>query len=230
MNPDRILVALLFVLVPCVVLEWNAGPPPAFADILARVRHECDPANPGADYTHAQSTQPTERKREAILADARKIGARLLPGVRRELARERDDEVRGMLIIIIAAAVGDEAAIKQAAQEMEWSDYPAVRICAAKMLRRLRERRTVEWFLAALQDEHFVVNGGCGTLREKFYPVRIIAQLALQELVATGSLSEAEVQRISQGLQGGTYEGERRRQRELEAQVIEALKRKQRER
>ena len=223
MNPDRIIVALLFVFVPCLVLQWNAGPPPAFAGILARVRHECDPENPDADYSGTLRTMPTERKREAILADARKIGARLLPGVRREMARERDYEVRGMLTVM-AAALGDEAAIVQAGREMAWSGYPAVRICAAKTLRRLKDPRTAEWFLAALQDDHFVVNG------EKFYPVRNLARMALQELVATGSLSDAEVERIYRDLQGGTYEGERRRRLELEAQVIEALKRKQSER
>ena len=223
MNPDRILVALLFVLVPCGVLEWKQGPPPAFAGILARLRHECDPANPEADYSWNLRSMPTERKREVILADARKIGAKLLPELRRELAREKDAEVQGMLTVM-AADLGDEAAMEQAGREMAWSGYPAVRICAARTLRRLKDRRTVEWFLAALQDDHFVVNG------EKYYPVRVLAQLALQELVATGSLSNAEVQRISQDLQGGTYEAERRRRLELEAQAIEALKRKQRER
>jgi hypothetical protein len=219
MNPDRLLVALLFVLLPCLVLEWNEGPTPAFADILARVRHECDPTNPEADYSWNLRTMPTERKREAILADARKIGARLLPEVRGELAREKDAEVQGMLTVM-AAALGDEAAIEQAGREMAWSGYPAVRICAARTLRRLKDRRTVEWFLAALQDDHFVVNGGCGTLREKFCPVRVLAELALQEVVATGALSKAEVLRIEYGLQGGRYESElRRKLEELELEV-----------
>ena len=211
MNPDRLLVALLFVLVPCGVLEWNEGPTPALAGILSRVRHECDPTNPDADYSGTLRTMPTERKREAILADVREIGARLLPGVRRELAREKDSEVQGMLTVM-AAALGDEAAIVQAGREMAWSGYPAVRICAARTLRRLRDRRTAEWFLVALEDDHFVVNG------EKFYPVRNLARLALQELAVEGSVSDAEFQRIDHGLKGDvSYEFALERRRRLEA-------------
>ena len=219
MNPDRLLVALLFVLVPCVVLEWNEGPSSAFAGILARLRHECDPANPDADYSWFQRSMPTERKREAILSDSREIGVKLLPELRRELARERDSEMRGMLWVM-AADLGDEAAMVQTTQELEWSWFPAVRMSAVRTLRRLRDRRSIECLLRALQDEHFVVNGGCGTLREKFYPVRIFARLALQELVATGALSRAEVLRIEYGLQGGRNGSElRRKLEELELEL-----------
>jgi hypothetical protein len=34
----------------------------------------------------------------------------------------------------------------------------------------------------ALKDDHFVVNGGCGLLREKFFPVRSLAETALRDL------------------------------------------------
>ena len=125
---------------------------------------------------------PTERKREAIIQDCRNIGAALLPDVRRQMARELDDEMRGMLIVI-AAALGDATAIELAGRQMAWSDFPAVRISAAKTLRRLQDRRTIEWFLAAMDDDHFVINGGCGIQREKFYPVRCIVQMALRELI-----------------------------------------------
>ncbi len=183
MSHDRFIIALLFVLLPCVVLNWNERPVSAFAGILVRLRHECDPANPEADYQWSQRSMPTERKREAIIEDCRRIGPNLLPDVRRQMTQELDDEMRGMLIVI-AAALGDEASIESAVRQMTWSDFPAVRISAAKTLRRLQDRRTFEWFLDALDDGHFVVNGGCGTLREKFYPVRTIARLALRELIA----------------------------------------------
>jgi hypothetical protein len=222
MNSDRILVALLFVLVLCVVLEWNEEPSPAFAGILARLRHECDPANPESDYSWFQRSMPTERKRAVILADARTIGAKLLPELRRELTLERDAEVRGMLWVM-AADLGDEAAMVQAGQELEWSWFPAVRIAAARTLRRLRDRRAIGCLLQALQDEHFVVNGGCGTLREKYYPVRVLAELALQEVMTTVTLSKAEVQRIREGLWGRKYEPEVRRK--LESLMLEAERR-----
>lgn len=224
MCPDRLTLALLFVLVPCLVLNWREEPPSGFAGILARLRHECDPMNPDADYTWAQSTRPTERKREAIIAECRGTGRRLLPEVRRALAQERDDELRGMLRII-AAALGDEEALELAYHEMVWSEHPAVRISAARTLRRLKDRRSIEWFLMALRDDHFVVNGACGTLREKFYPVRSLAQIALQEAMAGGALSRAEVVRIREGIDGKpSYEIELERRRELEALVQEAIR------
>jgi HEAT repeat protein len=224
MSHDRLMVALLFVFVPCLVLEWSDGPSPAFAAILARLRHECDPANPEADYYWTQSSMPTERKREAIIEDCRRIGARLLPEVRREMAREMDYEVRGMLIVI-AAALGDDAAIEQASRQMAWSEYPAVRISAARTLRRLRDRRTIDWFLTVLQDDHFVVNGACGTLREKFYPVRNIAQMALQEVMAERYPDDDEMRRMSRSINGGPlYEDALERERYIEALMLKAGK------
>lgn len=183
MSHDRFIIALLFVLVPSLVLNWSERSCPAFAGILTRLRHECDPANPDADYSWSQRSMPTERKREAIIQDCRSIGAALLPDVRRQMTQELDDELRGMLIVI-AVALGDADSVKKAGQEMAWSDFPAVRISAARTLRRLQDPRTIEWFLDAMDDDHFVVNGGGGTLREKFYPVRCIARLALREVAS----------------------------------------------
>jgi hypothetical protein len=183
MSNDRLLIATLLVLVPCLVLNWRNQVRPVFGDILARLQHECDPANPEADYSWSQRSMPTERKREAIIDDCRKIGAVLLPQVHQQIAHERDDEVRGMLIVI-AAALGDGDSVEKAGREMSLSDFPAVRISAARTLRRLQDARAFEWFLDALDDDHFVVNGGCGNLREHFYPVRGIAHAALREMAA----------------------------------------------
>ncbi len=202
MSHDRFIVILLFVLVPCLVLNWSERPSSAFAGILVRLRHECDPANPEADYSWSQRSMPTERKREAIIADCRQLGAGLLPEVRKQIDRETDDEMRGMLIVI-AAAFGAADFIEPAARQMAWSDFPAVRISAARTLRRLKDRRTVDWFMTALQDDHFVVNGGCGTLREKFYPVRTIAQIALREVMRDSYPGEAALRRQSRVINGG---------------------------
>lgn len=225
MSHDRFIVALLFVLVPCVVLNWNERPVPAFAGILARLQHECDPSNPEADYYWSQRTMPTERKRAAIIQDCRRIGAALLPDVRRQIACEMDDEMRGMLIVI-AAALGDADSVKKAGQEMAWSDFPAVRISAAKTLRRLQDSRTFEWFLAAIDDGHFVVNSGCGTLREQFYPVRYIAQMALRELIVR--YPDDRVVKTWGSLLDGmqpfeTFEDLRRRRWETKMRELEAM-------
>lgn len=183
MRHDCLIIAALFVLVPCLVLNWSVRSDSVFDGILARVRHECDPANPEADFQWSQRSMPTEKKREAIIEDCRKLGAVVLPDVRKQLEREDDYEVHGMLVVI-AAALGDKGALDKAARLMVWSDFPAVRISAARTLSRLRDRRTYDWFVSALDDEHFVVNGGCGSLREKFYPVRAIAQITLREMNA----------------------------------------------
>lgn len=216
MSHDRLITALLFVLVPCLVLEWNETPSPEFGDMLARLRHECDPANPEANYFWSQSSMPTEKKREAIIEDCRKIGEKLLPDVRRQMDRETDAEVWGMLSVI-AAALGDEASIELAGREMAWSDFPAVRISAVKTLRRLRDRRSIDWFFNALQDEYFVVDGACGTLREKFYPVRTLARLALKEVMAGRYPGDEEMGRMSRIINGGPlFESEMDRERYLE--------------
>ena len=34
-----------------------------------------------------------------------------------------------------------------------------------------------------MDDDYFVINGGCCTVREKFYPVRSIVHLVLRELI-----------------------------------------------
>lgn len=225
MRNDRLIVVLLFALVPLLALNWRDAPVSAFQGILTRLRHECDPANPEADYQWSQNTMPTERKREAIIQECRKIGAELLPELRRQMAREQDDEMRGMLIVI-AAALGDVDSVKKAGQEMNWSDFPAVRISAAKTLRRLQDRQTIEWFFAALDDGHFVVNGGCGNLREKFYPVRCIAQMALRELITRYSddrLAKTWGGMLDKMQPFETFEDLQRRMMETKRRELEAM-------
>lgn len=185
MKHEHLLLPIFVVAVMWLTLGWRGtAPAPALTEwpqILADLRHECDPANPEADYTWTQSTMPTERKREAILQRCRRLGARLLPEVRAALAAEQSDEMRGMLTVI-AAALGDADSRLAAAKAMTWSYDPALKISAAQTLRRLKDRELIPWFRMALKDDHFVVNGGCGLQREKFFPVRSLAETALREL------------------------------------------------
>ena len=136
---------------------------------------------------------PTERKREAIIQRCRGLGVKLLPMVRGALECEQDDEARGMLTVI-AAALGDATACVPAAKEMVWSEFPALKISAARTLRRLHDPRMVPWFRIALKDGHFLVNGGCGGYRELFFPVRTLAQVALREMNVE-PLDEVEIRR-----------------------------------
>ena len=78
------------------------------------------------------------------------------------------------MLVVIAAALGDGDSIKHAGRLLAWSDFPALRICAAKTLRRLQDARGFEWFLDALDDDHFVLNGACGSLRERFIRCAIL--------------------------------------------------------
>lgn len=189
MKHEHLLLPVFIVAVAWLSLDWRRAVPavvPTSAEwrqVLAEVRHECNPANPEADYSWAQVTLPTERKREAIVQRCLRLGAGLLPEVRAAMAAEKSDEVRGMLTVI-AAALGDADARLSAAKEMTWSGYPALKISAAQTLRRLKDRELIPWFRLALRDDHFVVNGGCGIEREKFYPVRSLAESALRGLGA----------------------------------------------
>lgn len=180
MSKHHLITATLLVLVTSLALRWRETPVRQWdwQPILEAVRHECDPENPGADYSFTQSAMPTERKRAALLQRCLDLGPGLLPWVKDSLRREPDEEVRGMLTVF-AAALGDADSIKPAARAMNGHDFPALKITAAKALLPIRDPRLIAWFRLAMNDWHFVVNGDCGLQREQFYPVRAIAAKAL---------------------------------------------------
>jgi hypothetical protein len=106
------------------------------------------------------------------------------PEVARRLEQPRNDEFVEMLIVL-AAGLGDCSMITPAAKLMAYSEYPAVRLSAARELRMLRDPQTLEWFeYAALHDDRCVRNDGCGRTVELFYPVRTEAELALRDFMA----------------------------------------------
>jgi hypothetical protein len=198
MNRDAFITAVLTMVVAMGVLAWRETPQSGagvWEQVLADLRFECDPASPGTDYTWAQSSLPTERRREQIIERCRNEGADLLRKVKARIALGEEDAEMHAMLIVIAAALGDAESCMLAARAMVYSDYPAVRISAAKTLRRLRDPRTVTWFRSALYDDHFVVNGACGTLREQFFPVRALAHLALLEMVGEAETVEQIVER-----------------------------------
>lgn len=181
MSKDHLLTAAVIVLITSFTLHWRKSPirQDAWQPILEAVRHECDPTNFDADYSFAQKTLPTERKRAALLQRCLDLGPGLLPWIKDALQHETDEEVRGMLTVF-AAALGDTASIEPAARAMNGHDFPALKITAAKALLPIRDPRLIEWFRIAMDDWHFVVNGDCGLQREQFYPVRAIASKALR--------------------------------------------------
>lgn len=195
MSKDHLLTAAVLVLITSFTLHWRKSPirQDAWQPILEAVRHECDPANFDADYSFAQKTLPTERKRAALLQRSLDLGPGLLPRIKDDLQREPDEEVRGMLTVF-AAALGDKDSIEPAARIMTGPDFPALKITAAKALLPIRDPRLIEWFRLAMDDWHFVVNGDCGLQRERFYPVRAIAARALTERHLTAE-TDAQLRR-----------------------------------
>ena len=195
MSKDHLLTAAVIVLITSFTLYWRKSPirQDAWQPILEAVRHECDPANIDADYSFAQKTLPTERKRAALLQRCLDLGPGLLPWIKDSIPRENDEEVRGMLTVF-AAALGDADSIQPTARAMNGHDFPALKITAAKALLPIRDPRLIVWFRLAMNDWHFVVNGDCGLQREQFYPVRAIAARALTERHLTAE-TDAQLRR-----------------------------------
>ena len=92
----------------------------------------------------------------------------------------------GQMRVLAALHRKNEKSVLDVCRLMVWSGYPAVRVCAARLLRDLRLPVCEEWFTLALQDERVVMNNACGLdVDGKLYPVRLIAELALRELNPT---------------------------------------------
>lgn len=188
----RRLLAAFAVLSAAGLAAWlgSHGPVPRAADhfeiwaLLASLERECDPDSPNNDYEWSSNAPPTERRRMELLAGLKELGAPALAEVRDRRQAERDDEY-GQMLAVAAAALGDESVVVEASKLMAWSDFPAVRICAAQVVRGLKDERAVEWFQVALHDQRSVRNDACATWRERFYPVRVTAELALRELGRT---------------------------------------------
>lgn len=155
--------------------------------ILQALEKECAPDSPFNDYVWSTNAPPTERHRRQMLET--------LHGLKRAALEEVQERIRsdtsptdnqrefGQMLVILAAAMGDDSQIIPSSMLMAYSEYPAVRLCAARELRKLRDCRCVEWFeFAARNDDRFVKGDGCGGTREVYYPVRTVAELALRDL------------------------------------------------
>lgn len=175
-----LLLVSLAVVVACILKDQVVENPGAQA-LMAALQKECDPDTLGSDYAFSTSAMPTETRRLALLEKSRAMGSEWLPTLKRYLVQGQDSEFTQM-VRLAALAMGDQEQLLPVCRLLAWSDYPAVRICAARELRRLHDPRTAEWFEAALDDDRFVVNCACGDDLERFYPVRTVAMRALKEL------------------------------------------------
>ncbi|MFZ4768191.1 MAG: hypothetical protein ACOYMN_24850 [Roseimicrobium sp.] len=150
--------------------------------LLTQLEKECAPDSPMNDYQWSSNAPPTERHRREMLEIFHTQADVTLTEVHARMEKPRNDEF-GEMLVIIAAALGDESMMLKAAHLMAYSEHPAVRLCAARELRKLRDSRTIEWFeYTAQHDDRRVRNDACGGSEEFFYPVRSVSELALKEL------------------------------------------------
>lgn len=170
------------------MLRFQAGPqahPHAEKTlaVLERLKAECNPRSITNEYVFSMTAQPTEAARGGLLNELVLLRNEepVLKVIRQRLARRDTTEYSEMLQVLMLG-LGDRESLRSVGELMVLSEYPAVRICAARVLRRLHDVESGEYFIDALGDARFVRNDACGMHPGKYFPVRTIAALALHEM------------------------------------------------
>lgn len=175
---------LLIVAGVALIARWQVpvqrGPASLVETLLNRLEVECDLTSVGNDYQF-YPVPPTEARRRQLIEQFSAAGTAALPLVRARMEKTRNLEYQEMLVLA-AAALGDEPSLTKASDLLVWSPSPAVRMSAVRLLRQLRDSRTADWLRVALQDERFVLNSDCGAPPERYYPIRAVAEIALLEM------------------------------------------------
>lgn len=160
--------------------------------LLQKLERECDSDSPDNDYDWSITAQRTERTRADLLQQLNAIGPLTLDQVQ----RQRQDALNGeysQMLTLAAMTLGDDASLMETAKNMVYSSHPAVRLCAARELRKLKDRRTEEWFYLALKDERSVRNDACSNRQPyRYYPVRVVAELALRDMGISAVIANDE--------------------------------------
>lgn len=146
--------------------------------ILQILEAECDVPNQTTDGEWLSYASSTENARLRCIAQLTQVGmpaeALIL-----EAAEGAKPEYSEMLTLSLAAIGNSEAASSTAALMLK-SKMPAVRVCAAFILRRLKDKRFIEHLKKALNDPFKRKDGSCVTIGDGMvYPVRLIATGAL---------------------------------------------------
>lgn len=161
----------------------NESAHPEVLQWLKALEVECDPATIGNDYEWSQSTQPTERRRMELLNKLRAHPRETAAAISRLALNPAVNDERAQMLTLARLDAKELPSVQRVCRLMVWSGYPAVRICAARLLRELKNPACEEWFTLALQDERVVMNNACGLDADgRIYPVRLIAELALRDL------------------------------------------------
>ncbi|MEZ0389729.1 MAG: hypothetical protein ACAI34_21800 [Verrucomicrobium sp.] len=167
---------------------------PQTTQLLAQLKAVCLADTTLNDYFATNSAQPTEHLRDEILNALTNADEPALPEILCQIAEVAANTAAPTasaeyieMLHLAALRLGEASAARHVADLMIYSDFPAVRIAAARLLRRIHGQAhlaftTRDYFVRALRDPRFVSNDGCGTLPDKYYPVRTIAALALKEM------------------------------------------------
>ena len=156
---------------------------PGVEQWLKALEVECDPATIGNDYEWSQSTQPTERRRMDLLKKLHASPRETADAISHLALNPAVNDERAQMLSLARLDPRNLPSVLRVCKLMVWSGYPAERICAARLLRELKNPACEEWFTLALQDERVVMNNACGLDADgRIYPVRLIAELALRDL------------------------------------------------
>jgi hypothetical protein len=173
------LVAWLVLATTCAMAEGPSAEKVRSA--LLRLRDECDVPGQSNHSLWTMYVSRTEKARLGAITELKSLGAHALPLVR-DASKHATNEYQEMLTVALAAMREDDAILATATLMLD-SRRPAVRVCAAMVLRGLEDERTIEQFKKALLDPYHRQDGGC--IRDgdgHIYPVRLIASDALAEL------------------------------------------------
>jgi len=161
--------------------------------LLASLIKECDLYSDNNNYEFSNGPQPTEWARLEIIKQLKALGASALSvTIKLRDSRASYDEAKEMLILV-SAALGYRGALAEASELVADSNYPAVKVCAARELRKLHDPSTKDDLCRAMSDTLFYRGCACGEAKDGgWYPVRLLAWLALKDL----GVSENELESL----------------------------------
>jgi len=152
--------------------------------LLVELKKECEHPTSPDKPEWLSYLSPTERIRWCILDELQKQKESALPIVMTE-AKTAKGEYYQMLTIVMAV-LGDSSSITTTADLLIKAKSPAVRVCAAKALRVVKDRSTISALKQAMHDPYHREDGSCVKVGDGMcYPVRIVAGDALAELGLT---------------------------------------------
>jgi hypothetical protein len=207
--------------------------PRAVVQVVAELSKECDKPTTPNEPEMMSYLSATERIRWNLLCELAAIKEAGIPLVKAErteaekdvrtreaierkgkaLSVKPEDDLPDMLTIALAL-MGDTDSVAETAKLLPKSKTPAVRVCAARALRQLKDKSTIPALKDALHDPYKREDGACcKTDNGMCHPVRIIAWGALAEMGLTldevKKIMAEEEKQTPQGAEANTREPRR---------------------